>query len=168
MQKRRRYIPNLITDMAECDANFIRLEQLFPNMKEQDVLEFGIDPSNHATGSEPENLAGIEGMDNTVKVCMRIIKRCPYTTMMTVELSDTETSPWLKWPSLEVRIYHDTRSAEVVSFARHRNFKFRYTSANPKMYQPDEKAQINRYLGELLCHCAEYGHSLEAVSFVNA
>jgi len=178
MTNKRRYVPNLIADMAECDANYIRLHRLFPMMSEEDSLEFGVD----ARGKRKPSLDSIEygkqyaardvvGPGTTVQsttedgaiVTMEILERCPYTTMMTVKVTNEEDKPWVRWPTLEVRIYHDIKSAEVVSFERHRNFKFRYNTANQKMYQPDEKSQINRYFGELLTFCYEHGHSLETV-----
>jgi uncharacterized protein YqiB (DUF1249 family) len=33
------------------------------------------------------------------------------------------------------------------------------------MFQPDEKSQINKYLGELLTYCIEHGYSLEPLEF---
>ena len=146
---RRRYVPDLISDMAECDANYIRLLRLFPNMRDEDSLEFGV----HGT------------TEDGAIVNIRIIERCPYTTMLVVEVRGEQDQPWIKWPSLEVRVYHDVNSAEVVCFERHRNFKYRYNTPNPKMFQPDEKSQINRFFGELLTFCLQHGHALTLVDF---
>ncbi|MEX0943038.1 MAG: DUF1249 domain-containing protein [Pseudomonadales bacterium] len=148
MNRKRRYVPDLVSDMAECDANYIRLLRLFPNLGQEDQLEFGIEGTTE---------------DGAI-VKITIEQRCPYTTMLSVRVSNGEDKPWVKWPVLEIRLYHDVRSAEVVSFQRHRNFKYRYYTPNPNMYQPDEKSQINRFLGELLTFCARYGRSLEAVT----
>ena len=148
MVRKRRYIPDLVSDMAECDANYIRLIRLFPDIAVQDSLEFGIETTT---------------TDGAV-VNIEINERCPYTTMLRVKVTNEDDKPWVKWPFLEVRLYHDVKSAEVVSFERHRNFQYRYSQPNPKMYQPDEKSQINRFLGELLTFCAEHGRSLEPVS----
>lgn len=154
MSNRRRYVPNLVADMAECDANYIRLHRLFPHMAEEDQLQFGVDSSGsgNSISSCTEDGATVE---------ISILERCPYTTMMLVKVTSEEDRPWIRWPTLEVRVYHDIKSAEVVSFERHRNFKFRYQLPNQKMFQPDEKSQINRYFGELLTFCYEHGHSLE-------
>ncbi|MFT4800097.1 MAG: hypothetical protein ACJAXW_002362 [Candidatus Azotimanducaceae bacterium] len=182
MTNRRRYVPDLIADMAECDANFIRLYRLFPMMSEEDSLEFGVDARGKRNPQQDarqktlrdevrDGKRGAAGPGTTVQsttedgaiVTIKILERCPYTTMMTVKVTNEEDKPWVLWPTLEVRIYHDIKSAEVVSFERHRNFKFRYNTSNQKMYQPDEKSQINRYFGELLTFCYEHGHSLETV-----
>lgn len=151
MNKKRRYVPDLMSDMAECDANYIRLLRLFPGMAMEDSLEFGL------TGTTEDGAV----------VSIAISERCPFTTMLTVRVSNEEDKPWVKWPLMEVRVYHDVKSAEVVSFQRHRNFKYRYHTPNRHMYQPDEKSQINRFLGELLTFCAEHGHSLASVEFLD-
>lgn len=161
MTRRRRYVPNLVADMAECDANYIRLHRLFPHMAEQDQLEFGVDGAGSSAAKEPNSISSLTKDGATVSIT--IIERCPYTTMMSVKVSSEEDKPWIRWPTLEVRVYHDIKSAEVVSFERHRNFKFRYHTPNQQMFQPDEKSQINRYFGELLTYCYEHGHSLETV-----
>ena len=143
--KKLRYVPDLISDMAECDANYFRLQCLFPNLREDDGLEFGVQVTT----------------EDGSFVKMAISERCPYTTMLSVHIESEIETPWIKWPWLEVRIYHDLCTAEVISFERHRNFKYRYPIDNPKMFQPDEKSQINRFLGELLTFCIRYGYSLD-------
>ena len=149
MTRKRRYVPDLRSDMAECDSNYIRLLRLFPGIATEDFIEFGIEGTTE---------------DGAV-VSIAIDERCPFTTMCTVRVANEEDKPWVKWPVLEVRLYHDVKSAEVVSFQRHRNFKYRYNTPNPNMYQPDEKSQINRFLGELLTFCIERGHALDVVTF---
>lgn len=153
---RKKYVPNLISDMAECDANYIRLLRLFPTMGDDDAREFGVQGSVQSAAVESKTQDG-------AVVSMRITERCRYTTMLTVKVSNEDDKPWVKWPLLEVRIYHDIKSAEVCEFERHRNFKYRYQTPNPQMFQPDEKSQINRFFGELLTYCIEHGHSLEPV-----
>ena len=142
--KQRRYVPDLISDMAECDANYFRLHCLFPNLRDSNGLEFGVQGTTE---------------DGSL-VTMAISERCPYTTMLSVRVEGEFGTPWMKWPNLEVRIYHDLCTAEVISFERHRNFKYRYPIDNPELYQPDEKSQINRFLGELLTFCIRQGYSL--------
>ena len=149
MTNRYIYVPDLVADMAECDANYIRLLKLFPDMDSEDDIELGM-----RTRTE-------EG----VTVLIRIQERCPFTTMVAVTVTAEEDKPLIRWPSLELRVYHDVHSAEVVRFERHRNFRFRYPTPNEYMFQPDEKSQINRYLGELLTYCIEHGYSLAPVEF---
>ena len=153
--KKQRYVPDLVADMAECDANYIRLVRLFPHMDQEDFFKFGVDAGQSGTVTGQT----VDGSEVTIV----IHERCPYTTMLNVKVEGDTASEWVKWPTLEVRVYHDIKSAEVVAFERHRNFKFRYPTPNDQMYQPDEKSQINRYFGELLNFCYQHGHSLERV-----
>ena len=142
-----KYIPDLISDMAECDANYLRLHCLFPNMESEDCTVFGVKGR----------------MENGAIVTIRIMERCPYTTMLAVKVESDEDRPFIRWPSLSLRMYHDVKSAEVVEFERHRNFRYRYPTPNRQMFMPDEKSQINRFLGELLTFCIAHGHSLTQV-----
>lgn len=147
MTNRYIYVPDLIADMAECDANYIRLQQLFPDMDTEDDIRFGI-RTRTADGAT---------------VTVQITERCPFTSMVSVRVEADNDRPLIRWPNLELRIYHDVKSAEVVRFERHQNFRFRYATPNEHMFQPDEKSQINRFLGELLTYCIEHGYSLEPV-----
>ncbi len=146
-KKRKRYVPDLSSDIAECDANYIRLLRLFPDLRESDGFRFGI-----------------SGMtEDGTEVTIKILDRCPYTTMLSVTVANDEDRPWIKWPSLEVRVYHDLDTAEVIKFERHLRIKQRYETPNPDHFQPDEKSQINRFFGELLTFCAENGQALDPV-----
>ena len=149
MTNRYIYVPDLVSDMAECDANYIRLRQLFPDMESEDDIQFGIRTKTN------------EG----ATVVIGIRERCPYTTMVSVNVTSENDKPFIRWPNLELRVYHDVNSAEVISFERHKNFRYRYAMPNENMFQPDEKSQINRFLGELLTYCIEHGYSLEPVEF---
>ena len=143
------YIPDLVADMAECDANYIRLCRLFPDMDSEEAICFGI----QARAAE------------VITVNIRVRERCPFTTMVSIDVMSERGQPHVRWPSLDLRVYQDVKSAEVIRFERHRNFHYRYSIPNEHMFQPDEKSQVNKYLGELLDHCIEHGYSLEPVEF---
>lgn len=147
MNSRTLYRPDLAEDLAECDANYLRLRRLFPAMREEDGFAFGF--------------RGQSGAPAQVRLAVR--ERSRFTTTLVVEVASEAGRPFIRWPRLKVRIYHDVKSAEVVQFERHRNFRHRYPTPNRQMFAPDEKAQVNRFLGELLTHCLAYGHSLEPV-----
>ncbi len=51
--------------------------------------------------------------------------------------------------------------AEVTDFQRERHFSGRYRYPNVRMHQPDEKLQINRFLGEWLAHGLAHGHTYD-------
>ena len=64
-----------------------------------------------------------------------------------------------------VTIYHDARSAEVVSYQAQNRFHGSYEYPNSRMRQRDEKVQLNRFLSEFLTLCLEHGASSQPVSF---
>ena len=139
----RRYRVDLPLQIAECDANYLRLWRLFPRLREEDARVFELP----------------QGPQQTL-VVFTVIERGPYTTL--VELRQSPGSPWHEepWliePRMRVRLYHDARSAEVVEFQGVRQFRPRYDYPNARMHQPDEKAQVNRFLSEFLAVCLAEG-----------
>ena len=145
MIKKRRYVPDLVSDMAVCDANFLRLHRLFPSMFEDESIVIGVRDTT----------------DELAIVTIQVKSQHPYTTILSIQVESEIAQPWIKWPRLEARVYQDLNTAEVISIGEHRNLKPRYPTPNPHMYQPDEKSQINRFFGELLNFCLLYGHALD-------
>ncbi len=135
---KKRYSIDLPAHLAECDANYLRLMKLFPLLREEDVSVFGIIVGQHPS-----------------EVRIEVLERSPYTTH--IRLTQLPQAPWSKKPSLTVRMYHDARSAEVVEYQHARHFRAVYDYPNQYMRQPDEKVQVNRFLGEFLALCLEHG-----------
>ncbi len=151
----KRYNINLPAHMAECDTNYLRIKKLFPHLREDDLCEFGVRLGPRLT-----------------IVSMSVLERGPYTTLLRLSgreapalsddaVLDTDEAPvthfWAAHPRMTVRLYHDARCAEVVDYQRARHFQAVYAYPNPGMRQPDEKAQVNRFLGEFLALCLECG-----------
>ncbi len=145
---KKRYCPDLVSHMAECDANYIRLLKLMPNMLDRDSLEIGIRTQT----------------DQSILARIRITERFKYTTSLSICLRSDSHSPFIRWPVIQVRVYHDLKTAEVAGFEQHRHFQSRYEYPNCRMFHPDEKAQLNRFLGELLSQCLARGHSMEPLA----
>ncbi len=147
MQKvgRRRYSIDLKAHLAECDANYARLMRLLPMLAEGDRSVFAMVLGE----SEP-------------RVILRVVARHKYTTV--IELSQEnarEQAADVPETRLGVRLYHDAKSAEVIAFQEQRRFRAVYGYPNRQMRHPDEKVQINRFLGEFLRMCVAHGISLE-------
>ena len=136
--QKRRYCVDLASAQAECEANYWRLQRL--------LREFAGDDHHFAVGAY-------------LQMRIRVHERCPYTT--TLEIVQAATAIAVLAPRLTVRVYHDARLAEVTAFADRRRAEPRYDYPNPHMHQPDEKAQWNRFLGEWLSHCLQYGFPLD-------
>lgn len=141
---RRRYIPDIVKQMADCEANYVRLMRLLPDFDNCDEREFEI-----------------HWQDQHSVVRLQVEERFTYTT--TVRVSHLLEHDWLKAPCLLVRMYHDARAAEVICIVRGKQLRGVYQYPNMDMRHPDEKAQLNQYLGEWLNHCLNHGHVTEAV-----
>ena len=140
--------------MAECEANYARIMQLLPDMDRVDQRKFGIE----LNGS------------GTAQFQIVVKERCKYTTMIDINslpVSSSKPHLWdksrLAAPYFSLRVYHDARMAEVVAYNRHQRLRPSYDYPNDKMYQRDEKAQLNTFLGEWLSHCLQYGYELAAM-----
>lgn len=139
---RKKYVPDLKRQMADCEANFLRLYKLMPNLDSSDECCFMVAWKHHE-----------------VRVSIRVEERFAYTSTLTIE-QEVPSSSWLQMPVLVVRLYHDARLAEVICRKQRRQFKGYYPYPNEQMHHPDEKAQLNRYLAEWLSHCLAQGQSL--------
>lgn len=126
---------------AVCDANYARLCRLMPDMEVQDERCIRLHTPD----------------DNAQRLVMRVLERCPYTT--TLQLRHEHQQVWLPPPGMEVRLYHDVNMAEVVAAYNRRRFRGVYPYPNEQMLQPDEKYQLNRFLGEWLEYCQRHGLS---------
>ena len=78
-----------------------------------------------------------------------------YTTTITIA---QQMPAGIRDLMLVVRAYHDVQCAEVISFQGQRQFAEKLVYPKDKMRAPDEKAQVNRLLGELLTLCQERSH----------
>ena len=137
--KSKKYSPDLSAHMAECDVNYHKLHKLFGEMRSKKLKTISV---------------GL--MDQIVKVRMLVLDRGPYTTTISIYQASGKEK-WKVIPSISVRIYHDAKSAEVVRVENQKVFHGAYEYPNKKMRQPDEKEQINKFLGEMLSICIENG-----------
>ena len=87
-----------------------------------------------------------------LKVSM--LERTPYTTLVSFDINQNIESPYISASEFKVRMYHDARVAEVVSYQGQRCQNAFYAYPNQQMYHKDEKKQLNLLLSEVieLCH----------------
>lgn len=182
----RNYSIDLIKQMAECDANYIRLLKLIPQLsayRDKSFLEHALrdmPAEQHkkiqlAQQQEPEKLlegitsefviADLENSNEKVTVVVKIAEAFKYTTTLEI-FQKPAPKEWMTNPSMLVRAYHDASTAEVTSYQGHRNLKPRYSRPNPKMYHCDEKMQVNAFLGEWLSLCLNVGRSTKAETYL--
>jgi uncharacterized protein len=135
---KKRYRVDLAADLAECEANYLRLQRLLPG--------------NQFPGQAWDRHTFEVGAN--LQLHIEVTERSPYTT--TLEISQPPTAIPTVAPRLTVRVYHDARLAEVVAFTSRRRILPRYDYPNSAMYQP-----WNRFLGEWLSHCLQHGFPLD-------
>ncbi len=143
---KRKYVPDLTRQMAICEVNYARLNKLMPDLEECDMREFQLVWGKHQ-----------------VQIRFEVEERFVYTTTLQISQQEHNGSSWLESPALVVRLYHDARMAEVICLKRRRQLSGAYPYPNRDMHQPDEKVQLNHYLGEWLSHCQQYGQLIEPV-----
>ncbi|MEW5248377.1 DUF1249 domain-containing protein [Microbulbifer discodermiae] len=139
-QQKPAYRVNLSDYHADCDANYVRLCKLLPGLEERCYWRYRM-PAG-----------ALE---------MSVQERSRYTTEVRLSACrDRGDSDWLMPPQLTVRLYHDTRMAEVVAVGGRGPLGeqgVNFTYPNPRMEQADERQQVNRFLGEWLGHCLTNG-----------
>lgn len=116
------------------EANFIKLAQVVPCLTDLRVRDRVL----------------IEG-----DACLELeyLETSRYTRTISLRLRQSPQQRWLTHLHMVIRSYHDAGVAEVLSFQQHQRLDARYDYPNPEMHQPNEKWQINRFLGEWLDHC---------------
>ena len=158
---RKRYSIDLSAHMAVCEANYARLMRLMRTLDDDDRSAFAM------------TLGEIEP-----HVILRVVSRYKYTTEVELtqhhargnvsgedvsgeDVPEEDMSETAPETTLAVRLYHDAKCAEVIGFQDQRAFKAVYGYPNRQMRHPDEKVQVNRFLGEFLHMCITHGISLE-------
>ena len=179
------YSVDLIKQMAECDANYIRLLKLVPPLQAYRDKSFVEIAMLNNTPREKDSIEQLENSDKPEKLLeglfvefciadeisfagrvtveIEIIEAFKYTTTLEIRQKPV-LEEWMTNPSMLVRVYHDASTAEVISYQGHRNLQPRYEQPNAHMYHSDEKRQVNMFLGEWLTHSLKVGRSTELVS----
>lgn len=129
--------------LSDCEINYHRLIRLLPELDDEQEWLFGVEAAT----------------DQLRQVSISVIERSRYTTTVAVA-QESLLSDWVPKPTLTVRLYHDAQMAEVLSFRLNRHLDGTYDYPNANMYQPDEKAQQNAFLGEWLEFCLRTGRVL--------
>ena len=124
-----RYRPNVSDFLALCGRNYGYMLKWLP-------LDIAIGQSWQLKGE-----FGI--------LVVRILENTKYTQL--VEISrPLATGEFVNTPKVLVRIYHDAKLAEVLTGQQIYQLRPVYDYPNVRMYQSDEKYQVNAFLEELL------------------
>lgn len=133
-------LPALI---SECDANYIRIRRLLPDLDSRSDWQFVLPIG-----------------DEEFIVNCEVVERAKYTCLVRISQQSFFSADDLRQfgaPNLLVRVYLDTNSAEVIEMQRERGF---LPLAQPHRHTGQaafEKLHVNRFLGEYLSFCARHG-----------
>lgn len=136
----KRYIPDIAEQNALNEANYLRLEKLLGDCEASRYEFYWTSPG----GSE-------------VEVLIEVVERFKFTTTLNISKINPEMPAPMQAVALTLRLYHDARMAEVVTWTQGKQLSGVYQYPNDRMYQIDEKAQANVYLSEWLAHLLRHG-----------
>lgn len=102
--------------------------------------------------------------NHIMSVTIDVIERTKYTVLLELNAFYEGNVACLIQPTMQVRIYHDARVAEVLSVQGERRIRPFYEYPNEGMFLPDEKQQGNKMLFEMLSFC---GRNKYRKSFVS-
>jgi len=147
-RKKSAYRVDLPAYHADCDANYLRLCKLLPELASREHWRYRM----------PHGALELA-----------VLERSRYTTEVRLRAradggdgTAAGDSRWLAPPPITVRLYHDARMAEVVAVdgrgpLGESGIDCAYP--NPRMELADERQQANRFLGEWLGHCLANGRT---------
>ncbi len=85
---------------------------------------------------------------------MQILESTRYTSTLQMSQLANNTPEFLR-PSMEIRLYHDAKVAEVLCCQRVSRLKPSYEYPNLNMHLRNEKQMVNVFLAEWLHFCLE-------------
>lgn len=138
-----RYVPDIAKFGAICEANYVQLCRLLHCFDAGTAVRYGLCNGDRSLGL----------------IQLEVTEASRYTNLIMLEQIQA-IGKWLNNPRLIVRLYHDARMAEVISVTRHTRVEGVNGYPNKKMHLPDEKLQLNQFLGEWLSFCVKHGHTL--------
>ena len=145
--------------MADCEANYARLCRVMPSIIRQD--------STNGLSKDTLTLDIDLATNKPAKLTLSISERCRFTTMVNLQVlidSFSNIKGQAGCVNMSVRLYHDVNMAEVIACNHKPNRLASYEYPNELMFQPDEKAQQNRFLSEWLGLCLKHGMSSDCIS----
>jgi uncharacterized protein YqiB (DUF1249 family) len=130
-QGAKKYIPDLERRLSCCSKNYQKLAQIIPT---------------HFTGEGTITLS----LGQLGYLEIRLESLSEYTWALTLRHTPRKWPTWLTGAQMQVRLYHDAKLAEVVSFSGNDAVSEQNSSLDVNMLYPDEKQQLDDFLGEWL------------------
>ncbi|MES9897938.1 MAG: DUF1249 domain-containing protein [Sedimenticola sp.] len=128
--------PSIGSLMDLCDENYHHLSRLAPTLREMRGRYLS------------ETIC-------SVALYLEILEQTPYTTLIHLTYYFFDGSEQKADPDATLRIYHDSRQAEVINL-KQRALPLDRTFESPAL---DQKWKINMFISKWLSYCAGQGHS---------
>lgn len=129
-----------VADTVELyEINYERLISLFPRLQETEG-------------------ACILLLNAASRLRLDVVENGPQVMVIDLSHDGDAVSGLITRPQMRVRVYHDAKVAEVLSYQQHFRFQSRYRYPNTKMFCRHEKRIVNLFLGEWLEHCSACWH----------
>ena len=97
---------------------------------------------------------GVDGMS----LQLTILEHSKYTTTIALTHHLRMGDTMIRDPFMKIRIYHDARVAEVLSYQCQSQLQIFHPDATLNVPNLREKCRINRFLSEWLEYCIMYGY----------
>ena len=121
------------------EASYVRLLKLVPDLRACDR-------------------AMISRVAGALDLHLEIIECQPYTTSLVLTYRFPGQDGCVSEPNARINVYHDVRSAEVVSHCRRRKSRAIHSWTPGRMPELDRKWRMNRFLLKWLRFCTFQGH----------
>jgi|SRR6056300_1589160 uncharacterized protein YqiB (DUF1249 family) len=131
-----------------CELNYLRLTRLCPDLRVVQRREL------------------FAGSRRQFGLSIEVTERSAFTTMVRLNLR-MENMLWAGLQNLVLRVYHDASMLEVAFCDDKRIGSIRYRYPNAAMYMPDEKVQLNEFLGIWLDYFLAHGSRTDNPKLVN-
>ncbi|MFU8837544.1 MAG: DUF1249 domain-containing protein [Thiohalomonadaceae bacterium] len=89
---------------------------------------------------------------------VRVLERSPYTRLLSLRMPFVSAGVALPELSMQLRMYHDARVAEVIAYQGCGRIPAPYQVKPRSPWLNDEKRQINLLLHELLRYCQRHAY----------
>lgn len=126
----KKYHPNVSQFLSLCARNYTHILYWLP------------------TSAKQGDIWTIESCFGVLQVSL--IEETPYTQVVEITRPSTLTNVLVPDAFVKVRIYHDAKLAEVLTGQQISQLQPVYDYPNLRMYQRNEKHQVNAFLEELL------------------
>ncbi|WP_240615600.1 DUF1249 domain-containing protein [Alteromonas facilis] len=133
---KRKYVPHLPSILAVGEANYARMMRLLPDV-------------------DTESMEYTFNAGKDLYYTIQIIDSAPYTSTLSICQHNSQMPDYMQ-PSMQVRLYHDAKVAEVIQSQQISALAPSYPYPNTRMHQKNEKHQVNCFLAEWLVFCLNH------------